>query len=63
MLITGTQADTDSNNEILVMKMGGMHRTQHDDGEDPSAPPPPPYCVSYSLGQRSDSFICLFRRI
>lgn len=30
---TGTQADSEANNEVLVMKMGGMHRTQHDDGE------------------------------
>jgi hypothetical protein len=33
MPFTGTQADTAVNNELLVMKMGGMHRTQNDDGK------------------------------
>lgn len=37
--LAGTQADNSANNEVLVMKMGGMHRTQHDDGE--LEPPPP----------------------
>ncbi|KAL7408958.1 WD40-repeat-containing domain protein [Mrakia frigida] len=32
-VVTGTQADNSANNEVLVMKMGGMHRTQHDDDE------------------------------
>jgi ribosome assembly protein RRB1 len=32
-VVTGTQADTASNNEVLVMKMSQLHRTQKDDGK------------------------------
>lgn len=30
--VTGTQADSAKNNEILVLKMSSLHKTQHDDG-------------------------------
>lgn len=30
--VTGTQADTAKNNEILVLKMSSLHKTQNDDG-------------------------------
>ncbi|CDZ97144.1 Ribosome Assembly protein [Phaffia rhodozyma] len=30
-VVTGTQAESENSNELLVMKMGGMHRTQFDD--------------------------------
>lgn len=31
-IVSGTQADTPSQNEILVMKMSQLHRTQKDNG-------------------------------
>ena len=31
-LVTGTQADQAKNNELLVMKLSSMHRTQKDNG-------------------------------
>lgn len=31
--VTGTQADQAKNNEILVMKMSSLHKTQNDDGK------------------------------
>ncbi|KDQ17810.1 hypothetical protein BOTBODRAFT_29965 [Botryobasidium botryosum FD-172 SS1] len=33
-VVTGTQADTARNNEILVMKMSSLHKTQQDDQSD-----------------------------
>lgn len=32
-VVTGTQADAAKNNEVLVMKMSQLHKTQKDDGE------------------------------
>lgn len=32
-LVAGTQADVAKNNEVMVMKASGMHKTQRDDGE------------------------------
>ena len=34
-LVSGTQADHASKNELLVMKMTQLHKTQKDDGESP----------------------------
>lgn len=31
-VVTGTQADIPSKNEVLVMKMSQLHKTQKDDG-------------------------------
>ncbi|PVG01860.1 WD40 repeat-like protein [Serendipita vermifera] len=35
-VVTGTQADQAKNNEIIVMKMGSLHKTQNDDGNSDS---------------------------
>lgn len=34
--VTGTQADQAKKNEILVMKMSSLHKTQNDDGKHPA---------------------------
>lgn len=38
-VVTGTQADIAKNNELLVMKMSQLHKTQKDDGEPSSIIP------------------------
>jgi ribosome assembly protein RRB1 len=34
-VVTGTQADQAKSNEVLVMKMASLHKTQGDDGTSP----------------------------
>jgi hypothetical protein len=51
-MVAGTQADTASRNEILVMKASSLHKTQNDDGKFQLSPKDRSRGVT--LGFRSD---------
>lgn len=58
-LVAGTQADVAKNNELMVMKASGMHKTNKDGGECPRAQD----CIPQSLvAVMLEAFGCMRRR-